>query len=120
VKRWVNPHLSFWLTTLPETAALSLASALDYLFEHGRGAVLPDVRHRIQTSRHYPNMSEVRVSHGQAVFRILTCFVHDDQTLLVCVGGDKAGWARKKTTDWYDVYVPIADAVTDLYLQENP
>jgi hypothetical protein len=116
----VNPHLSFWLTTLPETPAAMIASALDYLFEHGRGAVLPDVRHRIQISRHYPNMSEVRVAHDQAAFRVLTCFVHQDQTLLVCVGGDKAAWARRKSSDWYDVFVPIADAVTDLYLQEHP
>jgi hypothetical protein len=50
----VNPHLSFWLTTLPEVPAAMIASALDYLFEHGRGAVLPDVRNRIQISRHYP------------------------------------------------------------------
>ncbi len=42
------------------------------------------------------------------------------QTLLVCVGGDKAAWARRKSSDWYDVFVPIADAVTDLYLQEHP
>jgi hypothetical protein len=89
----VNPHLSFWLTTLPEVPAAMIASALDYLFEHGRGAVLPDVRHRIQISRHYPNMSEVRVPHA---------------------------WARRKSSDWYDVFVPIADAVTDLYLQEHP
>ena len=34
---------------------------LDYLQEHGRAAALPDVRHGIQISRHFPDMSEVRV-----------------------------------------------------------
>ncbi len=39
---------------------------------------------------------------------------------LICVGGDKATWAQHKTSDWYDVFVPVADAVVDLYLQEHP
>ncbi len=60
-----------------------------------------------------------RISVGGSL-RALTCFVHDDQTLLICVGGDKAAWAQRKTSDWYDVFVPVADAVVDLYLQENP
>ena len=46
--------------------------------------------------------------------------IHDDQTLLICVGGEKATWAQHKTSDWYDVFVPVADAVVDLYLQEHP
>ena len=120
MERWINPHFSRWLTTLPTDAASELGGGLDYLTEHGRGAVLPDVRHRIQISRHFPNMSEVRTKHGTLVLRALTCFVHDDQTLLICVGGDKATWAQHKTSDWYDVFVPVADAVVDLYLQEHP
>ena len=117
---WINPHFGRWLATVPTLAASELGGGIAYLAEHGRGAVLPDVRHRIQTSRHFPNMSEVRAKHGALVLRALTCFVHEDQILLICVGGDKAEWARQKTSDWYDVFVPVADAVVDHYLQEQP
>lgn len=53
--------------------AAEIADCIDYLCEHGRGAVLPDVRHRIQTSRHFPDMSEVRT----------------DQNIDGCLGGNK-------------------------------
>jgi hypothetical protein len=97
VNHWINPQLARWLASLPAGAATQLAGGIEYLLEHGRGAVLPDVRHRIQISRHYPHMSEIRAKHGPLVLRVLTCFVHEDRTLLICGGGDKAAWAQHKT-----------------------
>lgn len=94
----------------------------DYLVEHGRGAQLDDVRHRIQTSRYYPDMSEVRVLHRSLphdlVLRVLTVFANNDQTLVVCLGGDKAAWQRSRGTDWYDHAVPVADQIFDFYQQQ--
>jgi len=70
-----------------------VVGGIEYVGEHGRGAVLPDVRHRIQTSRHFPDMSEVRadqlVGGRRFVTRVLVCFVDEDQTLLVCIGANK-------------------------------
>ena len=58
--------------------------------------MLPDVRHRIQTSRNFPDMSEVRadpLANGRRfVMRVLlVCFVDQDQTLLVCIDDYVAG-----------------------------
>jgi hypothetical protein len=100
--------------------AVAVAGGLGYLCDHGRGAVLPDVRQRIQKSRHYPDMSEVRadrvVGERRYVVRVLTCFVEDDRILLVCVGGDKEGYQPRTGRDWYEDYVPAADQVVDAYL----
>ena len=103
------PYFVEWLAT-------QILAGLDYLVEHGRGAQLDDVRHRIQTSRYYPDMSEVRVLHRalphDLVLRVLTVFANNDQTLVVCLGGDKAAWQRSRGTDWYDHAVPVADHMT--------
>jgi hypothetical protein len=124
VDRWDNPNFERWLQGLPDDAATEVRSAIEYLLEHGRGAQLDLVRHRIQISSHYPDMSEVRVlfpaKPTDLVLRILTCFVNDDKMLLVLVAGDKALWARTKQADWYDTHVPIADAITTHYLANNP
>lgn len=86
--------------------------ALDYLREHGRAAALPDVRHRIQASRHFPHMSEVRVNVDDGhVYRVLVGFGPDDVPALL-LGGNKAGTGNR----WYDESVPVADERFDTYL----
>jgi hypothetical protein len=47
--------------------------------------------------------------------RVLVCFVDNDRTLLVCIGGNKAGYEERVGRDWYDDYVPVADRVVDGY-----
>jgi hypothetical protein len=78
VERREPPILHRWLDSLPEPAAVQVRAGLDYLTEFGRAAQLDDVRHRIQTSRHYPDMSEVRVLYRTTphdlVLRVLTVF----------------------------------------------
>jgi hypothetical protein len=59
LRQFRHPQCDRWLATLPAPVAAEIASGIDYRCEHGRGAVLPDVRHRIQTSRHFPDMSEI-------------------------------------------------------------
>ena len=102
-----------WLGRLPAVVAAEIAALLDYLSEHGRGSTLPYVRHRIQISRHFPDMSELRTDHTvegvRYVMRVLTCFVDGDQGVLVCVGGNKEGWQERTGHDWYDDFVPVAD-----------
>jgi hypothetical protein len=100
--------------------AAEIAALLDYLTEHGRGATLPYVRHRIQISRHFPDMSELRTDHTveavRYVMRVLTCFIDGDRGVLVCVGGNKRGWQERTGHDWYDDFVPVADQIVDRYV----
>lgn len=109
-----------WFAGLPVEVAAEIAAALNYLCEHGRGAALPIVRHRIQISKKFPDMSEIRTDHvldgKRYVMRVLTCFVDNDSRILVCLGGNKHGWEEENTTDWYEAFVPIADEITDMYL----
>jgi hypothetical protein len=118
--RWDSPHYETWLASIPIVAARQVEAGVVYLLEHGRGAVLPDVRHRIQISKHFPTMSEVRVLHHanphDLILRLLTSFVDADNTLLVLVGGDKAAWQRKNNSDWYDHAVPVGDHIISWYL----
>lgn len=119
-----HPLLSAWLAKQPKPVQAEISGAIRYLQEHGRGAVLPDVRHRIQSSRHFPDMSEVRVNATvdgrRYVIRVLTCFVDQDRALLVCIAGDKEGYATRTGHDWYEDYVPVADQVADEYFRRNP
>jgi len=114
-----HPHFRPWLGSLPVTVAAKVVDGIEYLREHGRGAVLPDVRHRIQISRHFPDMSEVRADQladgHRFVMRVLVCFVDEDQTLLICIAGNKDGYEERTGRDWYDDYVPVADQVVDTY-----
>jgi len=118
-----HPLLEGWSAKLPRLLRAETSAAVQYLREHGRGAVLPDVRHRIQTSRHFPDMSEVRVNaivEGRSYsIRVLTCFVDQDRGVLACVGGDKEGYTARTGSDWYDDYVPVADQVIDHYLRRG-
>jgi hypothetical protein len=103
------------LESFDEALARSAAADLAYLAEHGRGAALPTVRHRIQTSRHFPNMAEVRVlgaAPDGPVIRVLVVF-HRDDTVVVLIGGDKGRLGNA----WYDKAVPMADDLFDRYLE---
>lgn len=114
-----HPHFRPWLTSLPGVVAAKVVDGIEYLREHGRGATLPDVRHRIQTSRHFPDMSEVRsdqiADQHRFTMRVLVCFVDGDQTLLICIGGNKHRYQEQVGRDWYEDYIPIADQVVDSY-----
>jgi len=100
------------MATLDDTERAAVDEALAYLEELGRAAALPDVRHRIQSSRYFPNMSEVRVDvDDDHLLRILAGFGPDEQPALL-LAGNKAGVADT----WYADNVPIADDRFDTYL----
>lgn len=114
-----HPHFRPWLQSLPGAVAAKVVDGIEYMAEHGRGAVLPDVRHRIQTSRHFPNLSEVRadqvLGERRYVMWVLVCFVDDDTSLLVCVDGDKEHYQQRVGRDFYNDYVAVADQLIDNY-----
>ena len=82
-------HLDRWLGQLPLIVAAEVAALLEYLSEHGWGATLPCVRHRIQISRHFPDLRGLRTEHTDEgvryVMRVPTCFIDRDRGVLVCV-----------------------------------
>jgi hypothetical protein len=82
------------------------------LEEHGRSAALPDVRHRIQASRHFPDVSEVRIDlDREHIYRVLVGFGPDERPSLL-LAGNKAGVGNP----WYETNVPMADERFDSYL----
>ncbi len=109
-----------WLGAQPVEVAAEIAALLDYLCEHGRAESLPYVRHRIQTSRNFPDMSEIRTDQSieglRYVTRVLTCFVDDDSKVLVCLGGNKHRWEQEHQGGWYETYVPVADSIIEKYV----
>jgi hypothetical protein len=100
-----------------------MEAGIQYLLEHGRGAALPDVRLRIQESSHFPDMAEVRVDGhigGEwCAYRVLACFVEEDQSLLIWLGGDKHKYEKEAGTLWYGDYVPVADQIVDRFIKEG-
>jgi hypothetical protein len=66
---------------------------------------------RIHSSRHH-NMKELRASQGGAL-RVLFMFDPRRQVILL-LGGDKS----KDWNAWYEVAVPLADDLYDVYLDE--
>lgn len=107
-----HPQVAKWLQELDDRTRGEVDDALDYLQEHGRAAALPDVRHCIQTSRHFPDMSEVRVAvDDDHVYRLLVGFGPNDVPALL-LAGNKAGVGNR----WYDQNVPVADERFDDYL----
>lgn len=107
-----HPQVAEWLNNLDDATRAELDEALAYLDQHGRAAALPDVRHRIQTSRHFPDMSEVRIDIDQShVYRVLVGFGPDERPALL-LAGNKAGVGNV----WYEANVPIADERFDAYL----
>lgn len=91
-----------------EPLAKMLIGDIGYLAEHGRGAAEPYVKHRIQASVHYPDMSEVRTRDDERadspVLRTLVIFT-EDQRIFVAVCGDKG----RAGNEWYERAIPLAD-----------
>ena len=64
----------------------------------------------IHSSRH-PNMKELRIQHSGNPYRVLFAF-DPRRCAILLIGGDKTGNDR-----WYDVFVPMADALYDEHLE---
>jgi hypothetical protein len=107
-----HPEVAEWLSQLDDETRAEVDEAIAYLAQQGRAAALPDVRHRIQTSRHFPDMSEIRVDLDRShLYRVLVGF-GSDQVPALLLAGNKAGIEDT----WYTANVPVADARFDTYL----
>jgi hypothetical protein len=60
----------------------------------------------------YPNMKELRCQHEGRPYRVLYAF--DPRRIgIMLIGGDKTG-----NPDWYQEYIPKADALYEQHLKE--
>ncbi len=105
-----SPQFREWRGSLTPSSRAAVDDALVYLRQFGHDAALPYVRHRIQASRHYPDMSEVRILTDERQLRVLVSFESGDLVLML-VGGDKT----ESGNAWYSDAIPAADELIDQF-----
>ena len=80
------------------------------LVEHGPDLPYP-YSSGVRSSRH-GNMRELRIQSGGKPLRVFYAF-DPRRSAILLIGGEKTGQER-----FYEVYVPIADALYDTHLEE--
>ena len=106
---YTNEFEDWWLE-LTERQKDSINSKVNLLMERGPRLAYPHSS-SIHSSRH-GHMRELRVQSGGRPIRIFYAFDPRRSSILL-IGGDKTGNDR-----FYQVYVPIADNLYDIYLEE--
>lgn len=98
-----------WWNTLTTDEQDAVESCIPFISRHGPALGRPLVD-RVKGSR-YPNMKELRPPATN--IRILFAF-DPRRVAILLIGGDKTN----RWQEWYDEYIPIADALYDDYLEE--
>lgn len=98
-----------WYGDLADDEQLAVGRVVELLVEHGPSLPFPHSS-GLTTSKHR-HMRELRIQHAARPYRVLYAF-DPRRTAILLLGGDKTGQDR-----WYDVHVPIADALYDEYLE---
>jgi hypothetical protein len=99
-----------WWSGLSEPEQISVAYSVHLLEDQGIHLKRPHAD-AVHGSK-FPNMRELRCQHRGRPLRILFAFDPRRKALLL-LGGDKTGRA-----DWYEEYVPKADAIYAQHLRE--
>lgn len=99
-----------WFEQLGDDEQEDVVAKVDLLEELGPDLPFPHSS-GIESSRH-THMRELRIQHRGRPIRVLYAF-DPRRTGILLLGGDKSGDDR-----WYDVNVPIADRLYDVYLEE--
>jgi hypothetical protein len=99
-----------WFLELSQSQQRSITARVDMLEEDGPNLGFP-YSSSVNSSRH-SRMRELRVQSGGRPIRIFYAFDPRRSSILL-IGGDKTGNDR-----FYEVYVPIADHLYDIYLEE--
>ncbi len=99
-----DPRFLAWYRNLPTSWRAAVNGLLRYLAVQGRDVHEPRAK-RIESSRHWPDMWELRDdSLQETALRVLFGF-HGDDEAVVLVGGNKKGnWL-----EWYVMAIPSAD-----------
>lgn len=100
-----------WYNTLTPGQQDAIEARIELLEELGPNLKRPTVG-EIQSSRHAPNMKELRVS-AEGKLRVLFAF-DPRRTAILLLGGNKAG----RWDEWYEVAIPEADDLYDAYPDE--
>jgi hypothetical protein len=121
-----DPRFVAWYRRLrqssatPEVAiAAKVQASLNWLAKAELTELGPPRAERIVSSRHAPKIWELRqaavmAGRRQVVVRVLVV-VHDEETAVALVGGDKAdNWQ-----EWYQSAVPTADSYYDDYVRRT-
>jgi hypothetical protein len=99
-----------WWTSLSEDEQDSINFGVRLLQERG-----PNLRRPFAdtiSGSSYPNMKELRCQHEGRPYRVLYAF-DPRRTGILLIGGDKTG-----NPNWYQEYVPRADAIYAQHLKE--
>ena len=99
-----------WWNSLGEREQEQVTASVELLAE--RGPTLPYPHSSgIETSKH-DHMRELRVQIGGDPYRVFYAF-DPRRTAILLIGGDKTGNDR-----FYEEYVPVADRLYDVHLEE--
>lgn len=114
-----DPRFARWYRELAPAMRASVASLLGYLAATVPGDLARPRAARINGSRHFPRLWELRRAEQRGerelVLRVLVA-LHDDTTAVALMGGDKTGnWV-----EWYEMAIPTADAYYDEFLRRQP
>jgi len=102
-----------WGHTLSEQEQDDIDASVGVLEQFGPFLKEP-LSKRIESSRHYPNMKELRTSTvGGDRLRIFYAF-DPRRVAILLIGGNKTG----QWEEFYDEYIPIADNLYDTHLNE--
>jgi hypothetical protein len=101
-----------WWNSLSETEQDDIDTVVRVLERQGPLLKEP-LSKRIETSRHYPDMKELRIT-STGGDRLRTFYVLDPRrTAILLIGGNKTG----QWEEFYYEYIPIADALYDEHLK---
>lgn len=99
-----------WWDGLTEAEQESVAFTVRLLEEQGIHLKRPHAD-AVRNSK-YPNMKELRCQHQGSPYRVLYAF-DPRRTAMLLIGGDKTG-----KPNWYEDFVPKADAIYTQHLKE--
>jgi len=106
----VTAEFEAWWDGLTLGEQESVAHAVDILQAQGVALRFPRCS-GISASKH-SHMRELRIQHEGRPYRVLYAF-DPTRAAVLLIGGDKSGNGR-----WYEIFVPIADALYDQHLKE--
>lgn len=99
-----------WWESLTTEEQEEINAKVELLEEHG--PTLPRPHSDVIAPSKHANMKELRGRDGDAILRVLYAF-NPRRTAVLLIGGDKSG-----NPNWYDEFVPRADAIFDKHLEE--